>query len=243
MSDTDPLVIADIPGWPGYRVSTDGRVWTSKLKANGGWRSLLAKPANNGYPRVSLSHRNIRRDFHVHEIVLLAFVGPRPTPRHVCRHLDGDPTNNGLANLAWGTFKENEKDKAAHGRRPLGERVYGSKLSPARVIEIRRRYARGDLVHLIAADVGVSRSSVEKAIHGQTWRHVPSIDATNRPRNDAGALPGEDHFNAKLREVEVIAIRQARRSGRSFDSLAAAHGVSVSCIKHIVNRSTWRHIP
>jgi hypothetical protein len=34
-----------------------------------------------------------------------------------CLHGDGDPTNNNLSNLRWGTSIENEEDKLRHGTR------------------------------------------------------------------------------------------------------------------------------
>ncbi|WP_082143830.1 HNH endonuclease signature motif containing protein [Nitratireductor soli] len=49
----------------------------------------------------------------VHELVLLAFVGPCP-PGHECRHLDGDEANNRLFNLRWDTRGNNGRDKKWH---------------------------------------------------------------------------------------------------------------------------------
>ena len=50
----------------------------------------------------------------VHRLVLEAFVGPRPEGM-VARHLNGDPGDNRLENLAWGTQSENNYDKVRHG--------------------------------------------------------------------------------------------------------------------------------
>jgi hypothetical protein len=49
-------------------------------------------------------------------MVLEAFTGPRPEPAYHARHLDGNPQNNALANLAWGTRQENWEDRRSHGR-------------------------------------------------------------------------------------------------------------------------------
>lgn len=54
--------------------------------------------------------------FCVHALVLAAFVGPRPSGMDV-RHLDGNPANNTLGNLAYGTRSENCADAVRHGRR------------------------------------------------------------------------------------------------------------------------------
>ena len=51
----------------------------------------------------------------VHQLVLLTFVGPPPDGEEV-RHLDGDPTNNALSNLQYGTRTENILDVYRQGK-------------------------------------------------------------------------------------------------------------------------------
>lgn len=51
----------------------------------------------------------------VHVLVLEAFVGPRPSGL-VVRHLNGNPADNHVGNLAWGTLAENAADAWRHGR-------------------------------------------------------------------------------------------------------------------------------
>jgi hypothetical protein len=50
----------------------------------------------------------------VHKLVLLAFVGPNP-PKYECLHANGDPADNRLVNLRWGTRSENIQDAVRHG--------------------------------------------------------------------------------------------------------------------------------
>lgn len=50
----------------------------------------------------------------VHQLVMLAFVGPCPPGMEV-RHLDSNPRNNVLANLAYGTRAENARDRVLNG--------------------------------------------------------------------------------------------------------------------------------
>jgi HNH endonuclease/NUMOD4 motif len=52
----------------------------------------------------------------VHDLVLRAFIG-LPPPFMECRHLDGNPANNKLENLCWGTRSENMQDVKYHGGR------------------------------------------------------------------------------------------------------------------------------
>lgn len=51
----------------------------------------------------------------IHGLVLAAFDGPRPDDLET-RHLDGNPTNNRLSNLIYGTGTENQLDRVRHGR-------------------------------------------------------------------------------------------------------------------------------
>jgi hypothetical protein len=59
--------------------------------------------------------RGSKRKIPVHQLVLGAFVGQRPSLDHVGRHLDGDRLRNVPANLAWGTPAENIADSIRHG--------------------------------------------------------------------------------------------------------------------------------
>lgn len=59
--------------------------------------------------------RQAKRIRPIHQLVLEAFVGPRPHPDwHAC-HNDGDPLNNHWSNLRWDTPSGNMQDKHRHG--------------------------------------------------------------------------------------------------------------------------------
>ncbi|MFI6491240.1 NUMOD4 motif-containing HNH endonuclease [Streptomyces sp. NPDC050564] len=93
-----------------YEVSDLGRVWALKREV-----ALTGSADKDGYRVVSLVDLSgARKARKVHTLVLEAFIGPRP-PGHVSRHLDGDPANNELPNLAWGTQAQNVADAIRHG--------------------------------------------------------------------------------------------------------------------------------
>ena len=54
------------------------------------------------------------RKRYVHRLVLEAFVGTCPDLHEGC-HRDGDPRNNTVVNLYWGTRSANNYDKVRHG--------------------------------------------------------------------------------------------------------------------------------
>lgn len=104
----------DIPGHPGYQASNLGRVRSRYrvLKPRLAWKKGKQQP-----PRVvaSLSVKCVVKKRFVHQIVLEAFVGPRP-PGKETAHWDGDPLNNRLENLRWATPEENFADEVRLGR-------------------------------------------------------------------------------------------------------------------------------
>jgi hypothetical protein len=110
----------DIPGYEGqYQVSTLGNVRSFRRSV----APKLLKPGrmSGGHLSVALGRGNSRC---VHELVLLAFVGPAPI-KHECRHLNGNPADNRLENLKWGTRSENILDAVAHGTWMTPERIAG----------------------------------------------------------------------------------------------------------------------
>lgn len=100
----------DVVGYEGrYRVSNQGDVWS--VASN---RAMRGYVTGAGYRRLSLSGGGAATFVLVHRVVLEAFVGPCPDGL-VTRHLDGNPLNNALSNLTYGTYTENNLDILRHG--------------------------------------------------------------------------------------------------------------------------------
>lgn len=68
-----------------------------------------------GYPTVGLKADGRRLTRGVHQLVMLAFVGPRPDSQEVC-HGDGDKMNYNLSNLRYDSRSANLYDRVAHGQ-------------------------------------------------------------------------------------------------------------------------------
>lgn len=94
-------------------MSDQGRVRSLARPRHPG-RVLKPRLDSQGYALVTLSQDDQQRTRFVHRLVALAFLGPCPPGREV-RHLDGDPANCRVGNLAYGTHRENELDKRTHG--------------------------------------------------------------------------------------------------------------------------------
>lgn len=71
--------------------------------------------------------------------------------------------------LFIGTPADNNADMVAKGR----VSTPWAKITPDQVVEIRRRYAAGELPRQIAPNYGVASTAISRAVHGRSWRHVP----------------------------------------------------------------------
>lgn len=104
-----------IEGFTSYEVSDEGQVRSHRRAT-----PRVLRPATDpkGYRLVTLfrGDRATRRNYRVHSLVMAAFVGPRPEGQQV-RHLNGDPADNRLSNLAYGTPQQNVRDCFDHGTR------------------------------------------------------------------------------------------------------------------------------
>lgn len=126
-----------------YEVSNLGRVRSldrTIISKNGRSRRFSGKILSpvldgSGRLRCRLSGGEFRR---VHVMVAEAFIGERPSGMLVC-HNDGDPFNNNVTNLRYGTPSANNLDKVKHGtchetnktHCPRGHSLTGENLSPS----------------------------------------------------------------------------------------------------------------
>lgn len=120
-----------IPGYAGaYEVSDQGRVRSLPQTTSDGRRLkakiLKGRPQRSGHLSVNLTADGVNRNARVHRLVLLAFIGSAPAGMHAL-HLDGNPTNNRLDNLRWGTPSQNSLDAVAHGVHPQARKTHCKK--------------------------------------------------------------------------------------------------------------------
>lgn len=159
----------EIPGCPGYIAGDDGSIWSSDRDGSRRKRLSVCRD-RHGYGYVSIRGSGYRRT-RVHTLVLTAFLGPRPDGMD-CRHLDGDPANNVLSNLRWGTHAENMRDTIRHGRTTAGERSHWAKLKASDVLEIRQLRFSGDSLKSIAHRFNISVCHVCGIAMGRYWKRL-----------------------------------------------------------------------
>jgi len=156
--------IIDYQGY--YQVSSCGNV----RHVRNGILKLTKRNRQTEYMCVHLSINGKSKVLSVHRLVAIAFLG-KPPIGHEVRHLDGNPQNNHLDNLAWGTKKENRRDRSLHGRDNLlfGESASWSKLTEKNVKFIRESI---DTSKKLGIQFCVSPSTIDDIRKRRTWKHV-----------------------------------------------------------------------
>lgn len=164
---------APVTECPEYEVSTLGQV-RRKIPAMGTRCGKVLKPRadRKGYLEVNLSSKNVQVMKKVHRLVALAFIGNPPSPRHAIAHLDGNPSNNDVANLRWATQLENEQDKLPHGTLHMGEDHYKSRLSDEAVRQIRILRSTGSTYRSIGDRFGIKQETAYAISSRRSWKHV-----------------------------------------------------------------------
>lgn len=165
-----------VPGTVGYEVSNFGNVRSYFKKGNHrtkrtAYPRTLAKRArkDGAYPTVNLPNKDGKYDTRaVHRLVMLAFVGECPEGKEVA-HLNGDPSDNRLENLAYVTHVENESHKRLHGTHQVGESNSNAKLQGWQVAEIKYLASKSVPQGKIARLFDIDHKHVSEILNGNTW--------------------------------------------------------------------------
>lgn len=218
-----------VPGFEGYEVSNMGNVRSYRFRGGNGGLRETSKPLRKwaddlGYQHVTLMRANKRIPSRVHQIVLFAFVGPKPEGYHGA-HLNGKPWDNRLSNLAWVTPKENAAHRKLHGTQPMGEESYMAKLTNDEVLNIKSRLLAGEHYRDIANDYSVGWHTVRCILTGKSWSHIgPDVTVVYEPR--------------KYVDIDADEIIAAVEAGEKIVSISERLGHDVSNISRTFKNAT-----
>jgi hypothetical protein len=166
------------------------------------------------------------------------------TNGYVCHHCDNPPCVN-PSHLFVGSQLDNMRDAKRKNRlapseliRHCGEDNGRSKITIADVLSIRLMIESGEKFVDIADVFNITPGMVGHIAHGSSWG-LPPITP---PRTCGWTGFGVTHSQAKLSELDVIAIRKMREGGESVDVLSAMFNISRSHTWDIIKRKYWKHI-
>ena len=221
----------DIPDWPGYRASDDGRIWSCWSSAGGQtdkWHEINTT-LPDGYRWVFLRKNGYKERFHVARLILMTFVGPCLPGMQACHFPDKDRGNCRLDNLIWGTHQTNIDHREIQGSNPKGSQKHNAKMTEDDVREIVRLRMAGARTKDVAAQFGIPAYRITHILKGDCWKHVEI------PRGLTRRL----RIN---KPEEVREIRQLSAGGLRHKEIAEKFGIHASIISRIVNRKVFANI-
>lgn len=171
-----------IPGYEGfYEASTLGNIKAlertvlkngkeAKLKERILKRHWKRRKSHHSeYYMACLCRDGIPKYWYFHALIMLTFVGPRPEGAEIC-HGDGNPLNNRLDNLRYGTTTENRWDSHRHKT----DRSGWHKLTPEDVKDIKAK-CRTISKRKVAAEYGVTRAVINAISDWDRWEYANSL--------------------------------------------------------------------
>lgn len=167
----------------------------------------------------------------VHQLVLAAFGPPRPTVHHIVCHKDDDASNNSIANLYWGTCRDNQLDAIKNNR-------VARKLPIRTVLSV----FQADGAHAeVAARFGVS---YEQACNIRTGRRYADFTRTAKRGIVSCARIGPRKARAEMNftEAEVRAMRLARIAGATYGELARQCNSAPAIVRGIAVGDRYRWV-
>ena len=168
-----------IVGHPKYYISSQGDVLSFANPLNP--RILKTWENKHGHKIVCMDGDK----YLVHRLVAETFI-PNPEGYPIVRHLDDDPNDNSIRNLAWGTSKDNREDSIRNGN-DYRKGVYCFELD-----KLYRSCADA------ARDLGVSKSAITQCCQGLTGYanryHLCYEDEIEEKRNDSNWFRERNKF-------------------------------------------------
>lgn len=169
-----------IPDFPDYEVSSLGGFRRSTICRSGkyAYRPVpyelkTYEQHGGGYRYYTIKRNGRQTKIRIRHAVLEAFGIPKPFPTAQVAHLDGNPNNDRLDNLAWKTAYENSQDKFRHGTVTFGEDHPGSKVTVADVIRIRELFATGSYTFAaLGRQFGLDGTMIGHIVRRRFWTRV-----------------------------------------------------------------------
>lgn len=139
----------DIPGYPGFQITRDGRVRSIKRNRE---LLLVQNISKWGYPSVQVRDEQGRNHvLAVHRLVMKTF-NPDPEPHRHIIFINGDKTDVRFKNLEY--LKKSD----------IHSEYECSKLTPQQIEDIRARFANAPKLRSVADEYNVSHETIRKLL-------------------------------------------------------------------------------
>lgn len=153
----------------GIFLTRDGEVYSAR---SGRIALLKLNRTTSGYLTFGIWSNGKPSTIRLHKAMAEVWIGPKPSPKHVARHLNDIRTENHIDNIAWGTYADNSADAKRNGSHILGSTVGTAKLTEDSVMAIRLSMET-DVA--LAKKFGVSRGTIYEARRGIQWSQIDVV--------------------------------------------------------------------
>lgn len=207
----------EIPGFPDYEISNDGRLRRATAGSNSKVGRMIRPSLHpSGYPQYGLTLPDGKRaHIAAHRLVALAFLPPMSPDKPFILHRNDNKLDARSSELRWGTPQENSNDALRNGRlavgdrhpcttqpwtRPRGDGCYRALLTED---EVRIILASPESSKTLGARYDVDPTTIQAIRRGRTWRHItdPAYGASliDGAKNFSSPAPKRKRFTAQQR--------------------------------------------
>lgn len=178
------VVFKEIPNWPGYLASSEGKIFSVKIPGAQGMLDYnnphemvprVQKSGNRLHSRVGLRNgTGIKKMLPVSRLVWSAFNNASIPDGYVIDHLDCNPLNNIPENLQCITYSENIKRAYKNTRTAFTNGAINGKtvLDTQTVGQILLDHREGLTQGQIVEKYGISQAQVRRVINGESWKYI-----------------------------------------------------------------------
>lgn len=177
------VVFREIPNWPGYLASSEGKVFSIKMPGGRGIldynhpHELIPRDwGNKGKLRVYLRKNNHKKyAFSVSHLVWMAFNNASFVPEgYVIDHIDCNPRNNQPSNLQCITYADNIKRSYCNTRSSFmrGSRNGITKFTTLKVGQIKEKGLEGYTQNEIQNIFDISQKQVSGILRGERRKNI-----------------------------------------------------------------------
>jgi DNA polymerase I-like protein with 3'-5' exonuclease and polymerase domains len=182
------VVFKEIPNWPGYLASSEGKIFSVKIPGAQGMLDYnnphemvprVQKSGNRLHSRVGLRNgtgikKMIKKMLPVSRLVWSAFNNASIPDGYVIDHIDCNPLNNIPENLRCITYSENTKRAYKNTRTAFTNGAINGKtvLDTQTVGQILLDYREGLTQGQIVEKYGISQAQVRRVINDELWKYI-----------------------------------------------------------------------
>lgn len=178
------VVFKEIPNWPGYLASSEGKIFSVKIPGAQGMLDYnnphemvprVQKSGNRLHSRVGLRNgTGIKKMLPVSRLVWSAFNNASIPDGYVIDHIDCNPLNNIPENLQCITYSENTKRAYKNTRTAFTNGAINGKtvLDTQTVGQILLDHREGLTQGQIVEKYGISQAQVRMVINGESWKYI-----------------------------------------------------------------------